>query len=123
VPVLAGTDAPNPGTVHGASLHRELQHLVAAGLIPGQARRGRDRAPPRCSALPTGGEIRPGLRADPVLVDGRADRCTGDTQRVAAVWKQGAHAALDTYAGLAAMRAQTDKVLAAVRELLPRLRP
>lgn len=28
VPVLAGTDTPNPGTVHGASLHRELELLV-----------------------------------------------------------------------------------------------
>src|SRR5262249_59285529 len=25
VPILAGTDAPNPGTGHGVSLHRELE--------------------------------------------------------------------------------------------------
>ena len=31
VPVLAGTDAPAPGTTYGASLHRELEHLVNAG--------------------------------------------------------------------------------------------
>ena len=34
VPILAGTDAPNPGTAHGASLHRKLELLVRAGLSP-----------------------------------------------------------------------------------------
>src|SRR4029077_2393275 len=37
VPLLAGTDAPNPGTAHGASLHRELELLVSAGLTPIEA--------------------------------------------------------------------------------------
>ncbi|GIH15815.1 hypothetical protein Raf01_39870 [Rugosimonospora africana] len=31
VTLLAGTDAPNPGTVFGASLHRELELLVRWG--------------------------------------------------------------------------------------------
>src|SRR5690606_15492722 len=34
VPILAGTDAMNPGTTYGASLHRELQLLTEAGLSP-----------------------------------------------------------------------------------------
>ncbi|HEV8628834.1 MAG TPA: amidohydrolase family protein, partial [Thermoanaerobaculia bacterium] len=37
VSILAGTDAPNPGTTHGASIHRELELLVSAGLTPVQA--------------------------------------------------------------------------------------
>ena len=37
VPILAGTDAPNPGTAHGASIHRELELLVKAGLTPVEA--------------------------------------------------------------------------------------
>jgi imidazolonepropionase-like amidohydrolase len=39
VPVLAGTDAPNPGTAYGASLHRELKLLVDAGMTPTEALR------------------------------------------------------------------------------------
>ena len=35
--MLAGTDAPNPGTAHGASMHRELELLVKAGLTPVEA--------------------------------------------------------------------------------------
>ena len=34
VPIVAGTDAPSPGTAHGPSLHRELELLVQAGLTP-----------------------------------------------------------------------------------------
>jgi imidazolonepropionase-like amidohydrolase len=32
--ILAGTDCSNPGTAHGASLHRKLALLVEAGLKP-----------------------------------------------------------------------------------------
>lgn len=49
--ILAGTDAPNPGTVHGASLHRELQHLVAAGLSPVAALRAATADPAEVFAL------------------------------------------------------------------------
>jgi imidazolonepropionase-like amidohydrolase len=34
VPLLAGTDTPNPYTYPGFSLHEELQLLVSAGLSP-----------------------------------------------------------------------------------------
>ena len=37
VRILAGTDAPNPGTAYGASLHRELVLLTEAGLSPTEA--------------------------------------------------------------------------------------
>ncbi len=37
VPILAGTDAGNPGTAHGVSLHGELALLVASGLTPVEA--------------------------------------------------------------------------------------
>jgi len=37
ITLLAGTDAPNPGTVFGASLHRELELLVRCGISPAQA--------------------------------------------------------------------------------------
>lgn len=37
VQLLAGTDAPNPTTVPGASLHQELEILVEAGLSPAEA--------------------------------------------------------------------------------------
>ncbi len=69
--LLAGTDAPNPGTVFGASLHRELELLVRCGI---RARR-RPWPPPRhCRASSVGladrGRVAAGQRADLVLVSG-----------------------------------------------------
>jgi len=37
VPILAGTDAPNPATAHGVSMHGELALLVDSGLTPSEA--------------------------------------------------------------------------------------
>ena len=42
VPILAGSDAPNPGTAFGAAMHRELELLVQAGLTPLEALQGLD---------------------------------------------------------------------------------
>ncbi|MEU4247308.1 amidohydrolase family protein [Amycolatopsis sp. NPDC026612] len=125
VPLLAGTDAPNPGTVHGASLHRELGHLVSAGFSPSAALTAATARPADVFGLADRGRIRPGLRADLVLVAGRPDEDIAATQEVTAVWKQGVRADLDAYvgsaeeqAGLGALRAQTEKVIAAVRARL-----
>lgn len=70
VSLLAGTDAPNPGLVFGASLHRELQHLVAAGLAPIEALTAATSAPARVFRLRDRGELSVGARADLLLVDG-----------------------------------------------------
>src|SRR5262249_50614599 len=34
IPLLVGSDAPNPGTAHGATVHIELALLVRIGLTP-----------------------------------------------------------------------------------------
>src|SRR5688572_32732186 len=70
VPILAGSDAPNPGTAHGASMHRELELLVESGLTPVEALRSATSVPARAFALSDRGRIAEGLRADLVLVNG-----------------------------------------------------
>ncbi|GAA4033966.1 amidohydrolase family protein [Allokutzneria multivorans] len=123
VPVLAGTDAPNPGIVPGASLHRELQHLVAAGFPPAEALTAATAGTADVFGLADRGRVRPGLRADLVLIEGQPDRYISDTQHVAAVWKQGERVDLDGFvgsedeaAGLTMLREMTDKVIAAFKE-------
>lgn len=67
--LLAGTDAGNPGTAHGASMHGELALLVRAGLTPAQALSAATAAPARAFGLADRGRIAVGQRADLLLVE------------------------------------------------------
>jgi imidazolonepropionase-like amidohydrolase len=89
VPVLAGTDAPAPGLTYGASLHRELEHLVNAGLTPTAALAAATSAIARAFRLSDRGRIRAGLRADLLLVDGDPSKDIRATRNIVAIWKQG----------------------------------
>jgi imidazolonepropionase-like amidohydrolase len=90
VPLLAGTDAPNPGTTHGASLHRELELLVAAGLTPIEALTAATSTPARIFGLLDRGRIAPGLRADLLLVTGDPSQKITETRAIVQVWRNGA---------------------------------
>ena len=89
VPILAGTDASMPGTMHGASLHRELELLVKAGLTPVEALTTATSRPARVFGLHDRGRIAPGLRADLVLVEGDPSHDILATRRIRGVWKRG----------------------------------
>lgn len=91
VRILAGTDAPNANTAHGASLHEELAQLVAAGLTPVEALSAATAWPAEAFGLDGRGRIATGARADLVLVDGRPDERIGDSRRILAIWKNGHH--------------------------------
>jgi hypothetical protein len=76
VPLLTGTDSPViPGMLPGYSIHEDLQSLVAAGLTPFQALTAATRVPGEfivkyVPAATPFGEIKPGVRADLLLVSG-----------------------------------------------------
>ena len=89
VPILAGTDAGNPGTMHGAGLHRELELLVEAGLSPSQALAAATRLPAERFRLGDRGRIAPGLRADLVLVNGDPTSDISAIHDIVGVWKDG----------------------------------
>lgn len=89
VPLLAGSDAPNPGTTHGASLHRELELLVEAGLSPIEALRSATSLPAARFGLTDRGVIRAGMRADLLLVEGDPTTDVRATRRIVQVWKAG----------------------------------
>ncbi|NWG70465.1 MAG: CIA30 family protein [Parvularculaceae bacterium] len=89
VAILAGTDAPNPGTAYGVSLHGELSMLVDAGLSPLDALKAATAAPAAAFRIPERGRIAPGMRADLVLVDGDPTADIGATRRIARIFKNG----------------------------------
>ena len=89
VPLLAGSDAPNPGTAHGASVYRELELLVRAGLSPFEALRAATAVPADAFGLDDRGRIVPGMKADLVLVRGDATRDVAATRDLAGIWKDG----------------------------------
>jgi len=89
VPMLAGTDAPNPGTAHGASMHRELELLVKSGLTPVEALAAATSLPAKEFKLNDRGRIAAGLRADLLLVDGDPTTDILATRNIAGVWKNG----------------------------------
>jgi imidazolonepropionase-like amidohydrolase len=94
-PILAGTDAPNPGTAHGVSLHGEMQLLVAAGLSPEQALAAATSVPATVFHLADRGRIAAGLRADLVLVDGDPTVDILQTRAIVRIWKGGYAVARD----------------------------
>ncbi|MEA2416005.1 MAG: hypothetical protein QOI58_2662 [Thermoanaerobaculia bacterium] len=90
VPILAGTDSPNPGTAHGASMHRELELLVKAGMTPIEALTAATSLPAKHFKLNDRGRIAAGLRADLLLVDGDPTTDIMATRNITGVWKNGA---------------------------------
>ena len=95
VAIQAGTDAPNPGTAHGASLHTELVLLVKAGLTPREALAAATSLPASAFRLSDRGRIAVGLRADLLLIDGDPTIDIRSTRNIVAVWKQGTPVSLD----------------------------
>lgn len=107
VTLLAGSDAPNPGTAHGASQHRELELLVEAGMTPTQALTAATRAPAAAFGLVDRGRIAAGMRADLLLVadDPLTDITT--TRGIVAVWKNGYRVERARFDGAAAAGTET----------------
>jgi|tagenome__1003787_1003787.scaffolds.fasta_scaffold20987684_2 imidazolonepropionase-like amidohydrolase len=89
IPLLAGTDAPNPGAPHGAGLHAELRLLTLAGFSPIEALRSATSLPARTFHLSDRGRIAPGYRADLLLVRGNPTRDIGATAAIDRIWKNG----------------------------------
>jgi len=89
VTLAAGTDAGNPATFHGLSLHRELELYVAAGMTPAQAIAAATRGAADALGLTDRGALEVGRRADLLVVQGDPLTVITDTRKVAAVYLTG----------------------------------
>ena len=88
-PILAGADSPNVGVLNGASLHRELELLVEAGLTPIEALQAATSNVAEAFSLTGRGRVIAGARADLLLVRGDPTATITDTREIVTVWRDG----------------------------------
>ncbi|TQV87907.1 amidohydrolase family protein [Aliikangiella coralliicola] len=89
VTILSGSDAPNPGTTHGASIHAEMMMLVDAGLTPEQALHSATGAVSQTFNIGLRGTLKVGAPASMVLLEGNPLENIEQTRNIRAVWKNG----------------------------------
>ena len=89
VRILAGTDAPNPGTGFGISMHGELRLLERAGLSPAEALAAATAHPPDAFGIEDRGRLARGRIADLLLVAGDLENDLSRSTAIAGVWKDG----------------------------------
>lgn len=89
VPLIVGSDAPNPGAPHGLGVHAEMQLLVKAGLSPVETLKAATTLPARVFGLTDRGVIAVGRRADLVMVHGDPTRAIEATLDIDTIWKNG----------------------------------
>jgi len=87
--ILAGTDAPNPGTAHGISLHGELALLVQSGLTPTQALQAATSNPAKAFKLTDRGFLKVGMKADLLLLNDDPRANITNTRKINSVYKNG----------------------------------
>jgi imidazolonepropionase-like amidohydrolase len=85
VRLLAGSDSLDSYVFVGASLHQELQQLVAAGLTPREALAAATSSPAEFLGRSDLGSIAAGKRADLVLLDANPLDDISSTQKISAV--------------------------------------
>ena len=89
VVLLVGTDAGNPSTTHGASMHGELALFVRAGFSPSAALNAATALPAKIFGLQDRGRIAVGMRADLFMVEGDPTKNIMATRAIAQIWKNG----------------------------------
>ncbi|MBE5321223.1 amidohydrolase family protein [Pedobacter sp. MR2016-19] len=90
VPIVAGTDAGNPGVVWGFSLHDEIELLVKAGLSPEEALVSATRLPAIWLGIEDKiGTVEVGKYADLVLLDANPLKDIRNTRKIAGVFLNG----------------------------------
>ncbi len=89
VRLIGGTDAPNPGTAAGLSMHGELRLLQRAGLSSAEALAAATSTPAAIFGIGDRGRIDEGRIADLVLVAGDLEQDLSLSTRIVAIWKDG----------------------------------
>lgn len=86
VPIMVGSDAPDPFVFPGSAVHDEMGELVAAGLSPAEALRAATwNGAVFLDVTDSHGTVEPGKLADLVLLDANPLEYIGNTRRIRAL--------------------------------------
>ncbi len=94
ISILAGSDAPNPGTTYGASIHQELELLNSAGLTSAQAINAASYNVARAfdlqsSGTPIRGRIIAGAKADFIMLKASPETNIKATRQIVDIYQDG----------------------------------
>jgi len=89
VSILAGSDAPNPGTSYGASLHQEMELLELAGLSTIDSLRAATIEAANLFDLKDRGAIQKGAKADFLILNSNELKNIVSSREIDAVYKNG----------------------------------
>jgi imidazolonepropionase-like amidohydrolase len=89
VTLIAGTDAPNPSTAYGVSMHGELQLLMQAGLSAAEALAAATGVPATAFELDDRGHLDEGRIADLLLIRGDLSEDMSTSRNIVTLWKDG----------------------------------
>jgi len=89
IPVVLGTDAGNPLTLHGASVFMELEAMQSAGLRPRDVLVAATRNGARAMGLDSTGTVTAGAVADLLVLDADPTADIANVRRIALVVRRG----------------------------------
>src|SRR5262249_22266501 len=91
IPIAMGTDAGNPGTLHGPAVHAEMEAMQAAGMTPMEVLVASTRNGARIMGRKDTGTLEAGQLADFVLVGADPLADIANLRRVNAVVRGGVY--------------------------------
>ena len=89
ITILAGTDPPNANINMGTDLYKEMQYLSQAGLAPIEVLKSATSYPAEMFHLKEIGFIKPGYKADMILLSANPLETISNMNQILTIWKEG----------------------------------
>ena len=89
ITILAGTDPPNANINMGTDLYKELHYLSQAGLSPLEVLKSATSYPAEMFHLKEIGYIKPGYKADMILLSDDPTVSISNIEHIDTIWKEG----------------------------------